>query len=94
MIELLKEQKQVIINDAVTGKIVIKDEGGRLKAEKDPTHPSSLILHHFFKRCREGGRCYLLEDAQKWLKQEALLQAHQITISPKMVLIGTHPAIL
>ena len=34
MIELLKEQKQVIINDAVTGKIVIKDEGGRLKAEK------------------------------------------------------------
>jgi len=48
MIELLKEQKQVIINDAVTGKIVIKDEGGRLKAEKRPDssfipHPSSFL---------------------------------------------------
>lgn len=48
MIELLKEQKQVIINDAVTGKIVIKDEGGRLKAEKRPAssfipHPSSFL---------------------------------------------------
>ena len=48
MIELLKEQKQVIINDAVTGKIVIKDEGGRLKAEKRPDssfipYPSSFL---------------------------------------------------
>ncbi|HEY4715190.1 MAG TPA: restriction endonuclease subunit S [Candidatus Paceibacterota bacterium] len=48
MIELLKEQKQVIINDAVTGKIVIKDEGGRLKVEKRPDssfipHPSSFL---------------------------------------------------
>jgi len=48
MIELLKEQKQIIINDAVTGKIVIKDEGGRLKAEKRPDssfipHPSSFL---------------------------------------------------
>ncbi|MBW7899398.1 EcoKI restriction-modification system protein HsdS [Candidatus Brocadiaceae bacterium B188] len=48
MIELLKEQKQVIINDAVAGKIVIKDEGGRLKAEKRPDssfrpHPSSFL---------------------------------------------------
>lgn len=48
MIELLKEQKLVIINDAVTGKIVIEDEGGRLKAEKRPDssfipHPSSFL---------------------------------------------------
>src|SRR3989337_379921 len=48
MIELLKEQKQVIIKDAVRGKIVIKDEGGRLKVEKRPDtsflpHPSSFL---------------------------------------------------
>lgn len=54
MIELLKEQKQVIINDAVTGKIVIKDEGGRLKAEKRPD--SSFILHpsSFLQKVPEG----------------------------------------
>src|SRR3990167_8095148 len=48
----------------------MKGEGKRRK--KDPTHPSSLILHHFFKRCRKGGRrgrsnklCFLIHQNQK-----------------------------